>query len=215
MKKNVNNQEIKIGDVFFISTSGLNTWTYNEDSSFFCSCGSLTDDFEDMLLVVKYIGDGILEEMLTGEKILVDRFYDGNISYEQDSSVTCFAYANYFEEKKTNKKVRDVSDYINVLKSIKENSTKYPLVFSLIDSEIYEISDENKSRYLEFSDLLRKQRLVSLKLIALKKTDTLIQQLDYFIDNFNIDDELTGNFMLDEAYFENKLFDFKKKKLVK
>ena len=54
-----------------------------------------------------------------------------------------------------------------------------------------------------------------MKLIALKKTENLIQQLDYFIDNFNIDDELTGDFMIDEAYFENKLFDFKKKKLVK
>lgn len=210
-----NKREIKIGEVFFIDLCALSTWYYNEEMSFFCSSGKLNNINEDMLIVVKYLGNGILKEMLTGYEIFIDKSYVIEEKFEQDNNLKSFVYADYLEESNNNPKVTSPSKYLETLNGIKELATNYPLAFLLADSCIYEMTKENKEKYLEVPDSVRRLKLLRFKALASKKTEEVIGIMDGFIDNFDMNDELTGDPMLDEAYFENKLFDFKRGKIIK
>ena len=118
--------EIKIGDLFFINVKGLTTWYYNDEVEFFCSCGNLSTEEDDMLVVVKYLGNGIVEEMVTHEKILMDKnFYTGDISFEDEGELVNFAYDSYFEEKKYNSKVTTLDEYLETLEESRSINNGY------------------------------------------------------------------------------------------
>ena len=126
-------KEIKIGDVFFIDIQALSTWIFNEDDFFFCSSGNIYEDEMSMLLAVKYLGNGILEEMTTGEHILADKFSNGNFKFEDDNDLACFIYADYCVEQVRNSKILTFNDYIEELKEMKENACNYPLAIPMLD----------------------------------------------------------------------------------
>lgn len=208
--------EIKIGDLFFINVKGLTTWYHNDEVEFFCSCGNLSTEEDDMLVVVKYLGNGIVEEMVTHEKILMDKnFYTGDISFEDEGELVNFAYDSYFEEKKYNSKVTTLDEYLETLETIKQNASNYSLAFSMFTSNLYEISEDKVKEYMLYSDSVRRRKVSSLKKLSLEKTKDFIVFLDSFISEYDINDELTGDSMLDQAYFENKLYNFRNKEKVK
>lgn len=212
MEKNINNNQkknIKIGDVFFIRASDLCSWIYADEVPVFSSSGKSLDE-DDMLIVVKYLGNGVIEEMITHEKILISDFLISDVNFEDDSELVRNVYADYFKEHEKVSET-DIKKYLNTLESLKQTAFKYPIIFRVVDAQIYDVTDDRRiADYLLVSDNVRKQKMFSLKKIALERSKEFIKVIDSFIINFDYNDELTGDEMLDEAYLENKIFEFKR-----
>ena len=65
-------KKIELGDIFFIDAGSIYSFGVSkEDDMIGDRYGTVSSKYSDMLFAVKYIGNAVVEEMLTGEKILL------------------------------------------------------------------------------------------------------------------------------------------------
>jgi len=210
--------KIKIGDIFFIRCRELGCGTeevvytqdYERSYNAFSYGGVVCLDKSYMFLAVKYVGNGIVEEMLTGELILM---YDSvnDFKYEDVKNyslvkpgVTLKDYEIGYE---TSSKIAFVSD----LEKYKKLIIQYPLILFPSPEIIYSITEESKEYYIRHSDEERKKTIEKMKDIALEQNKKIIDKIDSILNEYGNADE----YMLSMAYLENNLYNFKNKQKIK
>lgn len=193
---------IKVNDILFANLNSIGTWCKEQEAGLVVFTYKTNFPYTNFpyapndLIVVKYIGNGVFEEMVTGELLL----YEGNRETAHnvltaDNSVT-----------RVNPESQVVNrDNLRNLDITKNIAQKYPLILgdSLID-----MNDASKKEYLRFSDEQRKGILSKLKEDAVKQTTEFITQIDetmkYIESKFALTEE-----QIDMAYLDNQIFDFK------
>ena len=177
-----------------------------------------------ILIALKYLGNGIFEEMVTGEKIITSgenlRFKEtesstvkkelSDINY--DSSVI-LNYEDYLIENQEDA-VLSKNEYIQLLKNCIKRMSESPI--SLANNVCsYEINDISKKMYLEHSDEERKLIIAEVKKMALldaKEVKVRItNEINARIDNEAEKIKIISSEEIDMAYLDNELFDFERK----
>lgn len=228
----------------------------------------ITKEDRKILFALKYLGNGLVEEMATGEKFFIKKssftfvdetdleYDDEELKDEEDDFVhddICDfnldvedEYAVYLVNNE-----RTMLEYVKDLKKAKVYAEKYPLIVdaekssnyiytvdnsdypgigvicnmdicrSVAYSNGYEFDDllENepqiyemvldqllKKEYLKTSDEKRKELIECVKKLAVEDAKLITEKIDEVLNKYKVNDEL-----LDMAYFENQLYDFKNK----
>ena len=170
------------------------------------SCGNFSSE-EPMLIAVKYIGNGVFEEMLTREKLLAEGY---DIQYEDNPRFTGQSIAiGYVNAKEGRMLEEEVYKNIYKIEIAKEVSKNYSMV--LYDGEgFYEVNEESKNGYLKFSDDQKRMVFRKLKEEALEKAKKFVQDLDESLKGIDLS-KVQDKQSLDIAYLDNQLFDFENK----
>ncbi len=199
-------KEIKNGETFYINVKSLGGFglgkfdsVYEGEINALALCVEdktseyLIDNIkeDDVLLKLKYIGNGIFEEETTNEKIILD---DNKVSFNDGTKVILdkeikdyilddLIYLNYDEysnENRRNKNKLSIKDYIKSLESDIEIIKKYPLGFSCFNYEIpLSMTKKNKKQYLKYNDEVRKKYIEEAKQLSLQDSNKVIP----FIEN--------------------------------
>lgn len=199
-------KEIKNGETFYINVKSLGGFglgkfdsVYEGEINALALCVEdktseyLIDNIkeDDVLLKLKYIGNGIFEEETTNEKIILD---DNKVSFNDGTKVILdkeikdyilddLIYLNYDEysnENRRNKNKLSIKDYIKSLESDIEIIKKYPLGFSCFNYEIpLLMTKKNKKQYLKYNDEVRKKYIEEAKQLSLQDSNKVIP----FIEN--------------------------------
>ena len=158
--------------------------------------------------------------MITGEKMMID-------GTESFSSMQCNENitVEYEDWEKTNGECASkygymcdyefyltatnsnnaLEQYISKTNNFKKKSLEYPLILN--DNEyIYFITDELKKQYLKHTDKEREITILKLKEQALKLLSQSHQDVDKELNKLTNIEEI-----IDMAYLENELFNFKNK----
>lgn len=199
-------KEIKNGEAFYINVKSLGGFGLSKFDSIYegeinalalCvedkTSEYLIDNIkeDDVLLKIKYIGNGIFEEETTSEKIILD---DNTVSFNDGSNIVLnkdikdyilddLIYLNYDEysnENRKNKNKLSKQDYLKTLQNDIEIIKKYPLGFSCFNYEIpLLINKKNKKQYLKYNDEIRKKYIEEAKLLSQLDSNKVIP----FIEN--------------------------------
>ena len=221
--------EIELGDIFCINLNDLAAWGaswddstidmvhnknryYKEEDSFFADnplCPNI-----NMLAIVKYIGNGVIEEMLTHEQIMLESGTDLSDEARKkcadtDFSNNYFVYRNWKTYEHIGENV-SFSEWTNNLLSIKnlineKLLTKSPLCFAN-EQGFYEIDDEAKRAYLEYSKEEIIAKITELKEKALILGERALEQIDEAY-RYNSSQDM------DVAYLDNEIYDFEHKSI--
>lgn len=213
--------EIKIGDIFFASLKGVRCWGIGHNEKNDClvqSTINVSHCFEDILIAVRYIGKGVIEEMVTGEKMLIigkDRdlcsnnynFPDHRYADYKDRDWKPARYFDFeLQYEVFNRHDHNGRKYSSYADDVKRISAEYPLTFDDNDY-IYYIDDELKKLYLKHSDEERKHAIMKMK----DNTRESIHEVNVKVDRERQKDVVLTSEMLDMAYLENQLYDFENK----
>ena len=206
---------IKIGEVFFIDAQNLRTWGINSSCTYevFGCCNSAFD-IKQMLLAVKYLGNGIIQEMTTGEFFMLE----GTILKVEDKEIVDFAdhYRPFVDPNVAFLNYKDISKLFNELRSYKDVINKYPITYCGNNGGIYYVNDSTKKAYLCNSNDERKQMILSLKKQALDTISKLNDILDSSMaKTIDIIESQMNDYNLEVAYLENDLYDFEKNGRIK
>ena len=232
-------EEVKIGEIYFTDVMYLcgvcleNSFTYDEydyddfdtiswrkDLSVEKYCKSSTST---TLLAIKYLGNGIFEEMTTGEKIMASCTYLGNTKLPDITlkNQVILNYKDYLNFCYTNvdASVEDSSDlygnkenlgkfeYSLLLQSCIERIAECPLILSS-DCSFFKIDDENaKKVYLLNSNEERKTIIEEVKKMSLSNSKEVIEKIASTIESM----KTISSREIEIAYLDNQLFDFKNK----
>jgi len=228
-----NNEKIIIepGDLLFLDSSVIGSWNallkkfdsnkhFKLTSYMFQNKDALDDN---CLFVVKYLGKGIFEEMLSGKKILsctvegvieLDNDSDiNNISCElgdideiHDNCTTESLYA-YLDRDTLDYYEPDISSIENYkgLLDVQKMMVVSPFTVHESESALYLINDASKVTYLNHNDSERINILDELSF----KANQLIEKSNKVIKK-ELNKELYSDIQV--GYLENQLFDYSNKK---
>ena len=181
------NHKIKVGDVFFIKSynlAGYEILCYEFDKLY--ASGKThyyTFTKSDILFVIKYIGNGVFEEMVTHEKISSQLgskgLFKSILEFEfDDYDSNIMSYPIEFETYiKKNKSIGDrigliplfKDCYIEKLERMVDRIIEYPIVLISEISNLYSISDNYlKKEYLANTDSERIKIINKVKKLAIK-----------------------------------------------
>lgn len=209
------NGKLNIGDVFFINAKGLrNFGVCKETGMIGYKYGEVPIGCADLLLAVKYIGNGIVEEMISGENILLggqsELYYrDRNLPYDDFKNVEFgkeYSISSSVEEGLKLIEGKKIAVYIDKLIKTKNKALEFPLTFLEPDNK-YEVTEESKKVYLRHDNDERRKIILVAKEQAKVNFEQIEEVVDGIIEKFSINSE-----NLDMAYLENDLFNFRKKK---
>ena len=231
MQKIADNKAIiNIGDIFFAKMSRIDAWSFTTDMLDYDNAdifggikGNDEKEGDPFLIAIKYLGNGIGEEMSTKEKLIID--YGNYVEFVGENNMnidfedynykepTGFAgynmvpvhYNDFLEEIGGN-----LNDYIQKINQYKKLSSEYPLVLSVSQGEsCFFVTDETKKEYLKHTDKERSEVISKLKAEAMSSIKNIHEILDKECEKvLTITDE-----MLEQANLENKLYDFEKGRL--
>ena len=210
--------EIKKGDIFFASMKGISTWgiELNNSGAYgpdFMAADYVNQGFNQecpyILLAVKYIGNGVIEEMVTGEKMLLmlsSQYYDCKDVENKNCAAKYFCPLTYDTFVSENYGI-GILNHCKILAEYKKISNEYPLTYLDEDENFYSINEITKYRYIEHSDEERRMLISTLKAKALEEIKDIHKTIDSEIQKSLT---LTQENM-DVAYLENQLYDFERK----
>ena len=165
---------------------------------------------EDILLIVKYIGEGMIQEMLTGEifQIAPVHYYNrlpiSELKNYRNADINlekCDVKINFEEHKGCfNNK-----EFVNKLNNYKNITLKSPLSYFNI---CYFITDDTKKRYLKYTNEQRIDCIKKMMAIATKSREIVINEVNSVITSYF---EPLSNEIMEMAYLENKIYDFERK----
>lgn len=215
-----NKKKISIGQTFMISSKGILKWakiehTYGEACIFNTYEYNYIKqkDEDDILFVVKYIGNGYVQEMLTGETMLLARIDERLLEDDSDELKTadseCICTPTKYEDLENyGFDSLSMPEYIAQLEEYKLLTTKSPLICSVVEGELmFKIDEESKTEYLKHSNEERISLMNKYKEEALRSLEETIKDLDSTIQTYS---RITSK-TLDMAYLENEIYDFEKK----
>ena len=214
-----NDKIISIGQTFMIPSYCIWKWGKTEEKGFptiyepdnIC----WNDEYSDILFIFKYIGNGYVQEMVTGEIMFLTRI--GNQLVEDDldvSKLDVYDYIYYparfeeYDEYADELGQKNIMMYIYRLKKYRKLIAESPcLICSLLDGdEMIEIDDDSKKKYLEHSSEERITLMKKFKEEALKSAEETIKDIDAELKKNS--NNMTSE-MLDMAYLENDIYNFK------
>ena len=227
-------QSINVGDVLFVRLCDINCFSLEKEGEETW----LTYDYypqgeelktpinENMLVAVKYLDNGIFEEMLTGEKFISGGYYDqkndvyvnGENVPEVENYYSPVEYEVYEREMYSDSDLATYKSYITNCEEFKNISKNHPLLViydQSLDSDIdgfahlIEINDQSKEEYIKYSDEQRKEVIKNLKHIAEQHYKEACARIDSEISKtkeqyFKEAEEI--------AYLDKNLYDFEQKK---
>ena len=220
-------QQLKIGDIFFCDLSQVYTWQIGKmesgwelvdaGSNFDVTFINPTNKEDNYLFAFKYLGDYIIEEMLTKEKIILkgkasiipgsktSMYADVTDTYPKTNPVNIDAWVSYLDTVKNghitlNQYTSDIAKFI-------KRSKQYPLILMDDTKPFYYVNDESKEIYLQHTNEERIRVLNNLKKRALTQIQEIYEKLD---EEWKKAGQLSKK-EYDMAYLENELFDFQKR----
>lgn len=232
--------KIKLGEVFFTNLSNLGAaeiWQDNESTEGITvekisheygeNMGPYLEKFEeeqDFLIAVKYLGNGIFEEMTTGEKLIsvknplafsVSDSEDDQFKYRElpdfdapkdiISENTILGYQNYTVANLSKTTLSKI-EYYQLLESMMKLHVLYPLSLHS-ENSFFDINEETKQLYLKNSDESRKKIIKEAKKLALIDLKKVNEKISTTLKDM----QTLSEEELDMAYLENQLYDFKKR----
>lgn len=240
-KKNKKFEKIKVGEVFFSNFSNLSaveTWKDNEPSKVGWQLERISYQYgenmgpyvgmieikQDFLIAVKYLGNGIFEEMTTGEKLINGR---NPLAFSVSGSRT-----NQFEHRELpdfdvpkniisedivldyedytvanlNKTTLSKIEYYQLLENLMKLHATYPLYLQS-GNGFFDINEETKKLYLRNSDESRKEIIKEAKKLALMDAKKVNEKISTTLKNM----QTLSKEELDMACLDNQLYDFKKR----
>ena len=169
---------------------------------------------EVFFIDAKNLGNGIIQEMTTGEFFMLE----GTILKVEDKEIVDFAdhYRPFVDPNVAFLNYKDISKLFNELRSYKDVINKYPITYCGNNGGIYYVNDSTKKAYLCNSNDERKQMILSLK----KRVLDTISKLNDILDSsmaktIDIIESQMNDYNLEVAYLENDLYDFEKKGRIK
>ena len=204
-------EQIKIGDVFMINSKYFENFVkypfYQYDVYDY---EEINENGEDILFVVKYIGDGKIQEMVTGEVFILDAngLTHENIPADYEKmpycgDISCCVIPSKIEGCPSETRVEQ---YVNICYVYKSFAGKSPIIYS--GGRLYEINDDAKKEYLKYTDEQRKKIISQMMEIAIKSRDKVLSGIDDIINHYA---PTLSMETIEMAYLDNKLFDFKNK----
>lgn len=165
---------------------------------------------EVFFIDAKNLGNGIIQEMTTGEFFMLE----GTILKVEDKEIVDFAdhYRPFVDPNVAFLNYKDISKLFNELRSYKDVINKYPITYCGNNGGIYYVNDSTKKAYLCNSNDERKQMILSLKKQVLDTISKLNDILDSSMaKTIDIIESQMNDYNLEVAYLENDLYDFEKR----
>lgn len=165
---------------------------------------------EVFFIDAKNLGNGIIQEMTTGEFFMLE----GTILKVEDKEIVDFAdhYRPFVDPNVAFLNYKDISKLFNELRSYKDVINKYPITYCGNNGGIYYVNDSTKEAYLCNSNDERKQMILSLKKQVLDTISKLNDILDSSMSKtIDIIESQMNDYNLEVAYLENDLYDFEKR----
>lgn len=171
----------------------------------------------NILLAVKYLGNGIFQEMTTGEKIITSKktlvfeetesspIVEKKLSDIDSDSLVIFNYEDYLIEHK-GETVLSKIEYVQLLQNCMKRISETPLALSC-GFRFREIDDTSKKIYLAYSDEERKSIIAEVKKMALLDAEEVNTRIANVIEKM----KTISSEEVDMAYLDNQLFDFERK----
>jgi len=180
----------------------------------------INEALDPMLIAIKYLGNGIFEEIVTKEKIytmyyglyLKHSFHLGDpddakhfIDIKPKRSQFELDYEDYKKEcELVGEKPCSKYEYYKILQEIMERNVDCPLMLS--EWECYSVNDTTKQQYLKYSNDERKAIIDKLKKNALQSAKTVNERItESMVKLENVTDE-----EVEMANLDNQLFDFER-----
>lgn len=195
--------------------------------SLYQTMDNIIDSKDKLLLAVKYIGNGVFEELVTGEKIscaehevLFSEGYNNTDEFILEKDIKDCPYSvwtpltyeafKYAGDFKTG--TAALYDYPTIVKADLDYAVTYPLSF---DTGIF-INDDSKMQYLRHTDEERREVISKMKEIAKEDADKLKKEVTAIIPTLEGKGEIISTSVNNEtitdtnlAYLDNQLHDFK------
>ena len=164
---------------------------------------------EVFFIDAKNLGNGIIQEMTTGEFFMLE----GTILKVEDKEIVDFAdhYRPFVDPNVAFLNYKDIAKLFNELRSYKDVINKYPITYCGNNGGIYYVNDSTKKAYLCNSNDERKQMILSLKKQVLDTISKLNDILDSSMaKTIDIIESQMNDYNLEVAYLENDLYEFEK-----
>lgn len=197
---------IGIGNVYFTRLDKVSCWDTEFDASdgatyITCHCPPLYKK-DATLIAVKYLGNSIVQEMVTGEKMFLNdsQFDLGDLEKNNMDILTGFPlkYADF-----VNLGQGRAMEYMNLMKKFKEAAMNYPLTLNAYE-EMYEVDENSKKEYLKGNNEHRKQVIEAAKNRGIangkKIIGTFLEELTAAENSIKAEENM--------AYLENDLYNF-------
>ena len=209
--------KLAIGQIFMINANSICKWTKKTKNGYYYNEYDVIDSKQsDVYFVVKYIGNGYIQEMLTGETMLLRGIHNFECEDKPNELVAvneCTNVLSSFEDYKNNLFEKStIAEYIYKLELYKKLATKSPLICDAnIGHSMFKINDASKTVYLKYSNEKRIALIKRLKGIALLSSEEVVEDIDKAMKSYNS----ISNEILDMAYLENEIYDFEHKERTK
>lgn len=206
--------KLAIGQIFMINANSICKWTKKMENNgyYYYEYDVIDSEQSDVYFVVKYIGNGYIQEMLTGETMLLGRIFNYKCEDKPNELVTaneCTNVLSRFEDYKNNLFGKSTfAEYIYKLELYKKLATKSPLICDAnMGYSMFKINDASKTVYLKYSNEKRITLIKKLKENALLSSEEVVEDIDKY--------NSISNEILDMAYLENEIYDFEHKERTK
>lgn len=198
----ITDNKIKIGDTFMINPEYFRKFTIvagSSDGEFWLAYSHRQiveiNLLCEMLLLVKYVGNGIIQELVSGEKIRIDTHPDFGYSYED---INEFGYTKdhidiSFDDlsAEVEPSAGEMERYMKNLNSYKSFASEMPIMYR---GEIIEVTSDKIDEYNEFDDEERKKAMNYVKSLAEKSRKEVLSEVDKSIAYYS----LTGSIEMTE-----------------
>lgn len=201
---------VKIGGLYFMELFGLlgfGVTSYDGIKRAECDAYSINkyNPEESDYYVVKYMGNGIFVEMLTGTKIL-SSYTSVEMEDRGSDMINKSCELSFDDYKKENPKRNGIMDYVQKLSSVKKLAEEIPL-FLDVDNALCIFSEELKKEYLKKTDAERIKKLKK----SIEDAESSKKEAIKIIDSYLAKESVLTREMIEQAYFENQVYDFSRK----
>lgn len=205
--------KLAIGQIFMINANSICKWTKKmENGYYYYEYDVIDSEQSDVYFVVKYIGNGYIQEMLTGETMLLGRIPNYKCEDKPNELVAANECTNVLSRFEDYKGKSTFAEYIYKLELYKKLATKSPLICDVnMGYSMFKINDASKTVYLKYSNEKRIALIKRLKGIALLSSEEVVEDIDKAMKSYNS----ISNEILDMAYLENEIYDFEHKERTK
>lgn len=178
INKKIIDVNIEVGDIIYQSVAGLCIWgkDYDVQNGVAVSVIPNIKKYENVLVPLRYLGNNIFEEELTHKLILCfrsDTIYNDNAKCTMDGygekNISCdLDYESYLNNEflyPTQQYKKNINDFEERLKIIKEYCEKYDITFCIDSSTLgatYIIDSESQEKYDKISIQEKKEILKNI-----------------------------------------------------
>lgn len=130
---------------------------------------------DSVLFIVKYIGNGLIKEMVTGQTLILSNGWLDSTFEDENKMVldvdcnllsVCAKIEDYHEE-------ISIDNYVDRLYHYRSNTAKSPLI---CNGYIYDITSSTKEEYLKNADEKRREIVAKALEIATKSRDDVAKK---------------------------------------